>query len=279
MSKIFITTETPADIPADVAEKNGIKTIPLHVILNGVDGLDGVTVTRDDIYKNFEENKTLPSTSAVSVAEYTDFFSALTADGGSVVHISLSAELSSTCQNARIAAQECERVFVVDSRQLSSGIALLTLRAARMRDEGLKAETIAEKIKELTSKCNVSFVLDTLEYMRKGGRCSSVAALGANLLGIKPSLEMRDGKLTVCKKYRGKIERVQEQYVEERLAGANPETDTAFLTHSGMPAEQVAKLRRIVEKKGFKNVLEGQAGCTIATHCGANCVGVLFIEK
>ena len=281
MKKVIISTDSPADIPAALVEKYSVAVCPLHVILGGEDKLDGVNVTPDDLVENYKQTKALPSTSAIPVGEYTDKFAELTADGSSVVHISLSSGVSSSHRNAVIAAEDFDDVYVVDSTLLTTGIAALVVKAAHMAESGMSAAEIAKEIEALREKVDVSFVLDNLEFLAKGGRCSAVAALGANILGIRPSLEMREGKLGMCKKYRGKIEKVQLQYVAERIESLGEFDDEfCFMTHSPIDPEQAKALVEAVKATGkFKEVIEADAGCTITAHCGPNCVGFVAIKK
>lgn len=281
MKKVIISTDSPADIPAALREKYGIEICPLHVILNGEDRLDGVSITPDEIFENYKQTKALPSTSAIPVGEYEEKFAEFTADGASVVHISLSSGVSSSHRNAVIAAEEFEDVYVVDSLHLTTGISVLLVKAAKMAESGMSAEEIAKKIETLRDKVDTSFVLDNLEFLAKGGRCSAVTALGANILGIRPSLEMREGKLGMCKKYRGKIDKVQLQFVEERIESLGEVDDEiCFLTHTNVDAAQAKALVDAVKATGkFKEVIEADAGCTITAHCGPNCVGFAALKK
>ena len=281
MKKVIISTDSPADLPAALVEKYSVAVCPLHVILGGEDKLDGVNVTPDDLVENYKQTKALPSTSAIPVGEYTDKFAELTADGSSVVHISLSSGVSSSHRNAVIAAEDFDDVYVVDSTLLTTGIAALVVKAAHMAESGMSAAEIAKELETLREKVDVSFVLDNLEFLAKGGRCSAVAALGANILGIRPSLEMREGKLGMCKKYRGKIEKVQLQYVAERIVSLGEFDDEfCFMTHSPIDPEQAKTLVEAVKAIGkFKEVIEADAGCTITAHCGPNCVGFVAIKK
>ena len=190
-------------------------------------------------------------------------------------------KLSGSFNNACIAASEREGVYTVDSRMLSSGVALLAIEGAECRDRGMSAADIAAHLRELTGKVDTSFVLDTLEFMWKGGRCSGVAALGANLLHLKPGLEMRDGKLSVYKKYRGSINSVYRQYVKERLAGAEIRPGHVFVTDSGeVPEETIRELMDMVRAAvPGAEVHSAKAGCTITSHCGPKTLGVLFLRK
>lgn len=281
MKKVIISTDSPSDISKELAAKYGVAVIPLHVILNGEDKLDGVNVTPEEIIENYKSTKALPSTSAIPVGEYEEHFAALTKDGSAVVHIALSSGISSSCRNAGIAAEDFEDVYVVDSLHLCTGILLLILKAVQMAESGMEAKDIASEIENLREKVDTNFLLDNLEFLAKGGRCSAVTALGANILGIRPYLEMKDGALSVCKKYRGKIDKVQFQYVSEKLEALDEYDDEiAFLTHSPMDADQAAALTKAVKDSGkFKEVLELDAGCTIVSHCGPNCVALIYLKK
>lgn len=280
MKKVIISTDSPADISRELIEKYDIKVIPLHVILNGEDRLDGVNVTPEEIIENYKATKSLPSTSAIPVGEYEDHFSSLTKDGDEVVHIALSSGVSSSCRNAQIAAGDFEGVYVVDSKHLTCGILMLVLQAVKMAEKGMEAKEIAAEVEKLTAKVDTSFVLDNLEFLAKGGRCSSVTALGANILGIRPSLEMQDGKLSMCKKYRGRIDKVQVQYLTERMNSAEVDDELAFFVHSPMDEAQAAALYETVKSSGkFKEVLCLTAGCTIVSHCGPNCASVILLRK
>ncbi len=281
MKKVIISTDSPSDISAELAQKYGVAVCPLHVILNGEDRLDGVNVTPIEIIENYKATKALPSTSAIPVGEYEDKFAELTKDGAEVVHISLSSGISSSCRNAQIAAEDFDGVWVVDSMHLTTGILMLIIKAVHMAESGMAAAEIAKEIEALRDKVDTSFVLDNLEFLAKGGRCSGVAALGANILGIRPSLEMNEGKLAMCKKYRGKIEKVQQQYLLERIEALGEADDEfAVLVYSACDMQQVELLTNLAKDSGkFKEVLQLEAGCTITAHCGPNCIGFTALRK
>ena len=215
----MITADSTCDLSPELLERFHIKTIPLTIQLGDESFLDGQDFSPDKMYKRYHQDGTLPKTAACSIQQFMDFFSQFTAAGYEVVHLDISSELSCSYANARLAAQELEGVYPVDSQMLSTGVGLLAIEAAECRDRGMSAEEIARHLDELKDKVDTSFVLDTLEFMWKGGRCSAVASLGANLLKLKPALEMKDGKLGVYKKYRGSITAVYQQYIKERLAG------------------------------------------------------------
>ena len=282
MSKpVVITADSTADLSAELQERFDIRIIPLTITLGDESFPDGEKFTPYDMYARYREDGTLPKTAAPNIQDFLDFFESFTKKGCEVVHLDISAELSGTWNAARLAAEELEGVYVIDSRMLSSGIALLAIEGAECRDQGLSAAEIAAHLEELKNKVSTSFVLDTLQYMWKGGRCSGITALGANLLKIKPGLEMRNGKLEVCKKYRGSMDRVYRQYITERLEGKKVRPGHVFLAESGeIPAETVESLMTLVkELSGCREVHHATAGCTISSHCGPKCLGVLFIEE
>ena len=282
MSKpVMITADSTADLSADLRERFDIRVIPLTITLGDESFPDGEHFTPADMYARYREDGTLPKTAAPSIQDFLTFFEAFTEKGFEVVHLDISAELSNTWNAARLAAEELEGVYVIDSRMLSSGIALLAIEGAECRDKGMNAAEIAAHLEELKKKVSTSFVLDTLQFMWKGGRCNAVTALGANLLKIKPGLEMRNGKLEVNKKYRGSMERVYRQYITERLEGKAVRPGHVFLTESGeVPEETVESLTALVkELTGCREVHHATAGCTISSHCGPKTLGVLFIEE
>lgn len=283
MSKpVYITADSTCDLTDELLAQFQIKTVPLHVLLGEENYLDGVDFTQEMIFQRYAKDKILPRTAAVSPQEFTDFFTPLVQAGYEVVFLSISSELSATYQNAVIAAQDLPGVYPVDSQQLTTGMGLMLLEACRMRDEGQDAASIAQAMQAMIPRVNVSFVIDTLEYMWKGGRCTGVAAFGANLLNLKPCIEMRAGKLEVCKKYRGNIEKVYEKYIAERLKGKQVDPTRIFVTTSSAPTpEQAQRLESAVRQAvpEVQEVLFTRTGCTVTSHCGPGTMGVLFLEK
>ena len=281
---VCITYDSTCDLTPQLLERFRIRTIPLTIQSGERVFPDDGSYTAADLYDGYRRDGTLPKTSAISPEEFRSFFSAILDEGFDIVHIDISSDLSCTCQNAVMAAQELSdkgAIHVVDSRQLSTGGGLLALQGAKLRDDGMAASDIAAELRRLAPLSDTSFVLDTLEYMWKGGRCSGVTALGANMLKLKPSLEIRDGKLVVCKKYRGAMEKVYRQYVTERLADKAVVDDWAFITHSGEVSEKtLQELTALVrELAPFKEVFVTQAGCTVSSHCGPGTLGVLFLRQ
>jgi len=279
--RVIITADSTCDLSNELIERFDIHTIPLTILLGEESYYDGLDFHPADMYRRYRADGTLPKTSAPSVQQFIDFFRPFVEDGCEVVHLDISSELSSSYSTACIAAQELGCVYPVDSRMLSTGVGLLVIEAAECRDRGMSAKDIAEHVASLTDKVDTSFVLDTLEFMWKGGRCSGVAALGANLLHLKPGLEMSGGKLGVYKKYRGNINAVYKQYVAERLAGKSIRPGHVFITNSGEVDETVLEEldRLIASLIPVKEIHHTTAGCTVASHCGPKTLGVLFINE
>ena len=278
---VVITADSTCDLTLALQKRFDIRVIPLTVLLGEESFLDGVNFTAEDIYTRYREDGTLPKTSAPGIQQFTDFFTPILDAGYEIVHLDISAELSSSFNNARIAASELEGVYPVDSRMLGAGLGLLAIEGAACRDRGMSAAEIAIHLNALTEKVDTSFVLDTLEFMRKGGRCSAVTALAANLLRLKPALEMHDGKLIVYKKYRGSLQNVYRQYVKERLSAAEIQPEHVIVYHSGEVEEETLReindiVRELVPGAEIHNSL---AGCTVASHCGPRTLSVMFIRR
>ena len=281
MSKIKITCDSTCDLTRELYEKYNVEVVPLGITLGETLYHDGVDVCADDIFKYVSETGNLPTTSAISVGEYTDVFKKYVDDGYSVIHINISGEFSSCHRNACIAAEDIGNIYPIDSRNLSSGSGHLVIEAAKMAEAGYEPEAIVEELTRLIEKLDVSFVLQTLEYLKKGGRCSSIVALGANLLQLKPEIEVADGKMHVGRKYRGKAEKSVSDYIRGRLEGREDLVyDRIFVTHSQAPREIVdSAIALVKELQPFTEVIETVAGCTITSHCGQSCLGVLFFKK
>ena len=282
MSKpVIITADSTVDLSPELIERYGIRIIPLTISLDGQTFLDDGSFSSADMYRVYRKNGSLPKTAAPSQQAFEALFRPLLEQGYEIVHLDISAELSSTYSIACLAASELPGVHVVDSRMLSTGVGLLAIEGAECRDKGMDAASIAEHLRSLTGKVSTSFVLDTLEFMWKGGRCSGVTLLGANLLRIKPALRMKDGKLEVYKKYRGRIESVYRQYYTDELTGRKIRPGHIFMTESGeVPEEILQELEQLVrEMTGAKEIHHTVAGCTVSSHCGPKTLGVLFIEE
>ncbi len=280
MHNIILATDSACDVPYAVIKENDIHVLPFHITFGDKDFTDGVTITRDALYKMAEETGSLPRTSAISPADFTDFFAELLKKGDAVIYLSLGAHFSSAYQNACHAAADFENVYVVDTGSLSSGEGLVLLEAIRLKNAGAAAAEIHDALSDFSKRCDASFVLDQLAYMHKGGRCSGTAALGANLLGIKPCLSVRDGKLGMEKKYRGKLKMVIGRYIEERLAETEVEDSHVFLTDAGVDPEIRTYAAALLQQSGkFKTIYQTDAGCVISSHCGPGTLGILFVRK
>ena len=277
----MITSDSTIDLSPELYERYNIQCLPLTIILGEETFFDGQNFTPDDMYARYHADGSLPKTASPSINEFLAFFKQFTEQGYDIVHFDISAELSNTYNAARMAAEELDGVYVIDSRMLSTGIALLAIEAAECRDRGMDAAGIAEHINGLRDKVSTSFVLDTLEFMWKGGRCKGITAFGANLLKIKPALRMNGGNLQVFRKYRGKMERVYRQYISDQLTGVKIRPGHIFLTESGeIDPDVVSDLEKLVkELSGCREVHHTRAGCTVSSHCGPRTLGVLFIEE
>lgn len=278
--KIKIYSDSTCDLSAELIEKYNIGIQPLFVEKEGEYYRDGVDIVPQDIYDYVGSGKGVCHTAAVNAADYASLFEEVLKEYDALIYFNISSEMSSCYQNARLAATEFDNVYVVDTRNLSTGSGLLVLAAAERAAEGVPAAQIAEEMEELAEKAEASFVIDTLFYLQKGGRCSALVALGANLLKLKPCIEVKDGAMGVGKKYRGKVELCFEQYVKDRLEGRTDiDRHRIFVTHSGCKPEVVARIKELVAGYGFEEVLETVAGCTVSNHCGPNTLGILFLRK
>ncbi|MBQ7236769.1 MAG: DegV family protein [Clostridia bacterium] len=276
--KIAISVESTNDLTKELIEKNDIKVIPYQIVLGDKVFKDG-EISTPEIFEYVDKNGTLPKTNAINQFEYTEYFENIKKDYDGVVHICLSSGLSCSCQNAKNAASELENVYVVDSLTLSSGIGLLALYARELADKGLDAKEVAEKVEKRLKNLQVSFVIERLDYLYKGGRCNSLQLFGANLLKLRPRIVLNDGKMGADKKYRGNMEKVVTKYCEETLAEYNtPDLDKVFVTYSTATPEMINAAKRACFDAGFKNVYESHAGCTISSHCGGNTLGILYFN-
>lgn len=280
-NNIVITSDSTSDLSLELKERYNIKTIPLGVTLGDKTYLDGVDIEPDDIYLHHKKTGQLPKTNAANLGECIDFFKPFSEEGKTVIHFTLSSSMSSTYNNARMAAEEFQNIYVIDSANLSTGAGLLIVNAAEMVLKGMTAPEIVEKIEKMKPLVDASFVIDSLEYLHKGGRCSAIAMLGANLLKLKPCIEVKDGAMGVGKKYRGKFADVLLEYTKERIGDASDiDLDRVFVTHAGCDSEIVESVvAKVKELAPFKEVFLSRAGCTISSHCGANTLGVLFVRK
>ena len=281
--RIRISSDSTCDLNRDYIDAHGVEIVPLYTNMGDKTYRDGVDITPADIYAHVAAGGALCSTAANNVSDYQDVFSRLLADCDAVIHINISADFSSCHQNACVAAEDFPgRVFVVDSRNLSTGHGHVVCEAVKMAEAGtLSPAEIAEALRDLADRVDASFVLDRLDYMVKGGRCSAVAALGANLLKLKPYIEVVDGKMRVGKKYRGSFEKCILEYVKDKLQGRDDLVlERIFITYTPVQEGLVEKVRAAVASYApFEEIVETQAGCTISCHCGPGTLGILFIRS
>ncbi len=281
MRPIKIISDSTADLPRELIEKYDIEVLPLSVTLGEKTYKDGFEISAQDIFRYYDETKGLPKTSAVSVLEYTEAFTPWVEKGYDIIHFTISSTMSACYQNACIAAVELGHVWSIDSANLSSGIGLLVVLAAELAAKGESAEIVAKHIAEAKTRVDASFILNQLEFLHKGGRCSGVAALGANLLKLKPCIEVVDGKMKVGKKYRGAYEKCSLEYVRDRLDGnENIENDIIFLTWTGVDAKLLKEVEKEIKKyQKFRTIIVNEAGSTISGHCGPGTFGILYFRK
>lgn len=281
---VKIISDSTCDLSKELLKKYDILILPLHIHLGEAEYQDGVNITPDDLYAWSDANNSTPKTSAASIAEVTDLYQRCLGEGDEIVIFSVSSLMSSNYQVMKLAAQELEcedRVYVIDSANLSTGIGLQVIEAALMAREGKSAAEIAAAVEAMKPRVRASFVVDTLTYLHRGGRCSSVAALAGGVLQLHPKIMVEAGRMDAKKKYRGKMAKVILSYVkdmEEELKAAKPER--VFITHSGCEAGDIAAVREYLESLGvFGEILETRAGGVISSHCGPGTLGVLFIAS
>ena len=279
--RVVIASDSTCDLNPELMQRYDVKIVPLTVHLGNDQYRDGVDIDPDAIYRHYEQYHELPKTAAPNIADFQAFFSEQVKAGSGVVMFTISAEMSSTYNSARLAAENFENVFVIDTRNLSTGGGLLVSAAGDMALKGHSAAEIAQACQGLIPCVDASFVVDDLEFLHKGGRCSAVAAFGANLLQLKPCISVHQGKMAVGKKYRGKFAAVLKKYVADRIGnGVDISLDRIFVTHAGCDEAIVAQcVEQVKALAPFREVQVTRAGCTISSHCGRNTLGVLFIRK
>ena len=278
---VKVTADSTCDLSPALLARYDITLAPLTVIKDGTSYADGLTITPQEIFSHVAAGGSLCSTAAVSVGEYQALFSRFAGSCDGLVHITIGSGFSACYQNACLAAAGFPNVRVVDSRNLSTGQGHVVLEACRLRDQAASLDGLCQELEQLTGKVEASFLLNRLDYMVKGGRCSTATALGASLLKLHPCLDVVDGKLPVTKKYRGSIEKVVEEYVRDRLRDhTDLDTRRAFLVDT-CPDDHLASIaREVLRQDGrFQEIIEAKAGCTIFCHCGPGTLGVIFLRK
>lgn len=281
--KIILSTDSTCDLSRELKEKYNVRFSPYHITLDNVEYMDNVDIKPGDIFKSYREKGILPKTAAINIADYTDRFNELLKEGDAVIHICLGGALSASYNNCRLAAGEFENVYAIDSCNLSTGVGHLVIEAAKLIEKGMEPQDIAKELESIKKRIHSSFVVDKLDFLHAGGRCSAVAAFGANLLKLKPSITVNNesGAMGVGKKYRGDLKSVLVKYVNETLDSYdNIDTERLFITYTDIDESYIEAVREAAESKvKFENIYYTQASCTISCHCGPNTLGILFMTK
>lgn len=278
--KIHFSADSTCDVSPEFLARYPVEILPLSVELEGKFYRDGVDLTPDTIISRVNAGAALPKTSAINVEEYREAFTRALETSDAVIHFNISSDFSSCHQNACIAAEGLN-VWCIDSRNLSTGITMLLAEGFDRAEAGMEPEQIAKELRARVDKVDVSFIVDRLDYLYKGGRCSALAMLGANMLHIRPCIEVKDGKMGVCRKYRGTYERCLRQYIADRMRSKDDvKPRRIFLTHTGVAAQAVEAVREMVlQEVPFAEVYEVRAGCSITSHCGENTFGIIMYHE
>lgn len=277
--KIAVSSDSAIDVQDDLLKKYDISIVPYTISYGGKEYIDG-QLDIAEMFKYCDECKQLPKTSAVNVETFNDFFSKLLQSYDAVIHIALSSEITSACSHAQTAAGNFKNVYVIDSRSLSTGIALLAIYARELSYTIDDPELIYNKVKQRVPKVQASFTLDSLDYLKMGGRCSALTAFSAKVLSLHPQILLRDGKMVVGKKYMGKrMDKIAVKYALDTLSEFNhPDKHIIFVTHSVSDSGIAEAVIEEIKKYGFENVYETVANATVSSHCGKNTIGILYIN-
>ena len=278
--RIKISSDSTCDLPTEIIEKYNIGITPLYIIKDEEPYKDSIDISVSDIFEYVESGAGMTRSGAVNTGEYLEYFSQWKKDYDAIIHISLSSHISACNQSARVAAEELDEVYIVDSLNLSSGSGHIVLDAAIMAAKGeMSPKEIVAELERLIPLVDASFVIGTLKYLHKGGRCSALQALGANLLKLNPCIEVTNGKMDVGKKYRGAFDKIILQYVEDKLKSSdNIDKKRVFITYPPtMSEELISQISdKIKSLYDFDEIIRSNAGCVISNHCGPICVGILF---
>lgn len=276
--KYKITCESSADLNQEMYKKLKVPVVPFVITVGDKEYLDGVNITPQDLFDYFDKTKQLSKTSAINQATYEEFFEEQLKDCEGIIHFSISSDISSAYNNAVNASKKFKNVYIIDSRSLSSGIGLQVMYATKLRDKGVDIEEAVALINSRKDSVQISFVIDKLTYLHKGGRCSALSLLGANLLSLKPSIQVKNGKMIVGKKYVGKMQKVLDKYILDTLEEfGNPDKSLCFITYSSATPEMLEVAKNTLKKtKIFDQVIETTAGATVTTHCGPNTLGIIY---
>ena len=281
---VKIIADSTCDLSEELLKKYHISILPLHIVLGENEYKDGFEISPEEIYQWSDANKEAPKTSAASIADAIDLYKTSLEHYDEIVCFSISGQMSTTVNVMRMAAEELdaeERIHIIDSENLSTGSGLLVIESAIMAAEGKSAKEIVEKIEHLKPLVRSSFIVDTLTYLHRGGRCSGVAALAGGALKLHPKIVVEEGGMKPDKKYRGKMKKVILDYakeMEEKLLGAKK--DRVFITHSGCESEVLESVEEYLKGLNhFDEILITRAGGVISSHCGPGTLGVLYIEQ
>ena len=279
--KILISSDSVCDLSTDIINENKIKILSLPITLGDKEYTDSINITPQQIFEYVQKNKVLPKTSAINEFVYNEFFSENLKDNDAIIHFTISSDISSCYNNAVKASNNFKNVFIVDSKTLSSGVGLLILYACNLKNKGLSAAEIFKKVEARKQYVQASFVIERLDYLYKGGRCSSLQLLGANILKIRPSILLKNGKMGMHKKYRGKMPDVVRDYCLDTLKEFNNYDNTmCFITYSSATPEMIESAKKVLsEHANFKTIYETTAGCTVTSHCGENTLGILYFNN
>ena len=279
--KIKIISDSTCDLSAELIQKHNIGIVPLIVMKNEEEFIDGVTITPADIFAHVAAGGSLCSTAARSVGTYMEEFEKYAEEYDGIIHINIGSGFSSSYQNASLAAQEFDNVRVIDSQTLTTGQGFVVLKAVELAETAESLDELADALREYAEKVEASFIVDKLDYLVKGGRCSSAAALGANLLNLKPCIEVKNGKMTVVKKYRGNYAKCLTTYAKERLTDREDiDTNTLFITSTVIDDSARSALMDFINANtSFEHMYETTAGCTVSCHCGPGTLGVIVVRK
>ena len=277
--KIIITAETTIDLPQQLLEEYEIRTTPFGINFAGELREDRFGIS-SEIFEFVDKTKELPKTSAIPPEQYREFFEGVKQDCDAIIHFSISSLMSSAYNNAKLASEYMENVYIVDTQNLSTGIALLAMYASTLNKSGHEFKDIIDKVEMRKKKLRTSFVIEKLNYLYKGGRCSALTLLGANVLKIKPQIVVDNGRMSVGKKYIGTMGKIVDKYCDDLLEQyKDVDLENVFITHSSPMPDMEKSLESKLKNRGFKNVHNTLAGGTISSHCGPNCIGILFFEK
>jgi len=280
MGRIVLSADSACDLSRKICEEIGLHIVPITIILGSEERADGIEIQPEEIYAYVEKTGTLPKTSAISSYSFKEHFQRIRQPGDSILHFSISSKLSACHQNAVVAAGETENIHVIDGESLSTGTALLILKAKELIEKGYSAEQIAEECRNTIPFVQASFVVDTLEYLHKGGRCSGLANFVTGVFKIHPMLQLQEGSIKVAGKFRGSLKLVLGKYIEHLAETMQPDLSRGFLTYTQMDPDIVDSVReKVNELFPFKQLIEGMPNSTVNCHCGKGTLGLLFINK